>query len=124
MWVNTLSGFAGIFFGIMGMHPDLHFISIHFIIFIQGKYSSHKNVDLQTALLQKKSYKITGKIGALKYVKVKERGDTAQDLSFFSDDLNWMKVLAIFLSLFKSFKSLAHLYEKHFWPNAVCRRGT
>ena len=49
------------------------FFPFHFIIFIQGKYSSHKNVDLQTALLQKKSYKIAVKIGTIKYVKVKER---------------------------------------------------
>ena len=38
-----------------------------------GKYSSHANVDLQSALLRKKSYKITVKIGTMKYVKVKER---------------------------------------------------
>ena len=33
------------------------FISFHFhfIIFTQGKYSSHTNIHLQTALLQKKS---------------------------------------------------------------------
>ena len=79
------------------------------MIFIQGKYSNHKNVDLQTALLQKKSYKITVKLGIIRYLKVKERRDTAKDLSFFSDDLNWVKVLAILLSLFKSFQSLAPL---------------
>ena len=50
-----------------------HFISFHLIIFIQGKYSSHKNVDLQTALSQKKSYKVTVKIGTIRYVKVKGR---------------------------------------------------
>ena len=49
-----------------------HFISFHFIIFIQSKYSSHDNIDLQNALLQKKSYKITVKIGAIKYVKVND----------------------------------------------------
>ena len=49
------------------------FISFHSIIFIQGKYSSHKNVDLQTVLLQKKSYKVTVKLGTIMYVKVKER---------------------------------------------------
>ena len=49
------------------------FISFHFIIFIQGKYSNHKNVDLQTALSQKKSYKVTVKIGTIRYVKVKGR---------------------------------------------------
>ena len=41
------------------VHFSLHF---HFIIFIQGKYTSHADVDLQTALLPKKSYKITVKI--------------------------------------------------------------
>ena len=42
-----------------------HFISFHFMIFIQGKYSSHVKVDLQTALLQTKSYKITVMIKAI-----------------------------------------------------------
>ena len=49
-------------------------ISFHFIIFIQGKYSSYDdNIDLQTALLGKKSYKIRVIMGTIKYVKVKER---------------------------------------------------
>ena len=52
---------------------SFHVIPFHLITFIQGKYSGHANVDLQTALLQKKSYKITVKIGTMKYVKVKER---------------------------------------------------
>ena len=39
-----------------------HFISFRFLIFIQGKYSSHADIDLQTALLQKKGEKITIKI--------------------------------------------------------------
>ena len=52
---------------------SFHLILFHFIIFIQGKYSSLKNVDLQTALLQKKRYKITVKKETIKYVKVKER---------------------------------------------------
>ena len=41
------------------VHFSLHF---HFMIFIQAKYTSHANVDLQSALLSKKSYKITIKI--------------------------------------------------------------
>ena len=34
-------------------------VSFDFMIFIKGKYSTQSNVDLQAALLQKKSYKIT-----------------------------------------------------------------
>ena len=42
---------------------------------------------------------------------------------FFSDDLKLVKALTILLSLFRLFQSLAPLYEKHFWPYAVFRKG-
>ena len=47
------------------------FISFHFHLKYSYRVSIH--VDLQTALWQRKSYKIAVKIGTMKYVKVKER---------------------------------------------------
>ena len=41
------------------------------MIAIQGEYSRHANVDLQAALLQKKSYKFTINIEAFKICKSK-----------------------------------------------------
>ena len=59
-----------------------------------------------------------------KIYESKEKRDNAQDLAFFNDDLNWVEVLATLLSPFRSFQSVAPLYQKHFWPHAVFRKGT